>query len=142
MPLNLLLRLFHLEAESKPMDKIVFTDVTKLIEETKPIVRECFSNDAYVGHYMNMNLGSNFFFNFYNWAFRFSLYKFYGVRVADLDTNKPHYSNVFNAIEPSFGNLYRVEMNHHDVQAVTLNPIVQVAFNGKYLFIMPCHAIN
>ena len=119
------------------MDKIILTDVSLFINQTREHVLDDLGNDAFYLEQIKVK-PSYILFSFYNWAFRFALHKFYYITVENWTSN-PSFQNTFNRIENQFGYLFRQQLTVDDIRLISQNDRVQVAFNGKLLFIMPCH---
>lgn len=119
------------------MDNIILTDVSVFISETRNTILEELGNDSYYVRLVNAKPGA-VLYEFYNWSFRYAMRRFYYVTVAD-SVNNYSFQNAFNKVELNYGRLFREGLSGLDLQIISHSDRVQIAFNGKLLFIMPCH---
>lgn len=124
------------------MDNIILTDVSSFVDQSKHKVIEILRNDAFVYDIMASSGHGAILFDFYNWAFKNCLHRFYGCTVMDFKQNNPTFRQIFVPLEPLFGAMFKDRMSSRDIYNVTVSGFVQLAFNGRLLFIMPCHEIR
>lgn len=122
------------------MDKILLIDTTDFIACTKETVVSKLQEDAYVSQEMNSLGRPAFLGSFYNWVFRHALEKIYHFTISK-DFENPWFENCYNQIEPEIGMFFADNLDSASMLSLATAPRIQLAFNGRLLFIMPCHDI-
>lgn len=114
------------------MDKIFLTDVSKAIIETQEIVREKL--------WLEFRQCDDFLtFEFYDWAFKNCLTRNFGAGVKNFLLHNYGFGNVYNAIEINVVSIFMSDADMTLLNSLIYGSQIQTVFNGKLLFILPCH---
>ena len=120
------------------MDNIIVADVTEIIRQSHDRVIMAFSADSFASSFFSKD-SYHALFSWYDWAFKNALVKIYGVYVHGFDNNNHTFKSVYSEVEPILNHLLYQHIDRQQLSQITIGRDIQTAFNGKLLFIMPCH---